>query len=394
MKYKFLTVIVGMPLFAWLIFTACEAPNQPTFTAENDPNPTGMSAATISAVNPEEAYLKDIITISGTGFNTTQELNMVAFGTKTAKIITASATELKVQAPNISGETVPVKVAIKGSEFWSNEVDFTFKPSVETLSEEINWAMGVEADDDGNVYVGSAADEMIYKISPDGSQSEFASLPMKGAIGWGPDNYLYVCEMDEGKIVRISPDGSTIEDYVEAEGAVDFDWASNGNMYIVQNWGSGISMFDGSAVTLVSEYEGELKSCRVFGEYLYVAAVWDGAILKFPITADGLGDAEVVFEGDSPVGIEFDSEGTMYYTLAWETSLYTMKDDGSEEVLYEGELMTPMRYITFHNKAMYIVFPGWGEVGAVMKAYIGVEQAPNYGLHYLLGNWVIGLLGD
>jgi len=186
--------------------------------------------------------------------------------------------------------------------------------------------------------------------------------------------------MDDGKIVRISPDGSTIEDYVEAEGAVDFDWASNGNMYIVQNWGGGISMFDGSAVTHVSEYEGELKSCRVFGEYLYVTAIWDGMILKFPITVDGLGDAEVVFEGDSPVGLEFDSEGTMYYTLAWETSLYTMKEDGSEEVLYEGELMTPMRYITFHNKAMYIVFPGEGEVGAVMKAYIGVEQAPNYGL--------------
>jgi hypothetical protein len=380
MKYKFLTVIVGLPLLAWLILTACEAPNQPTFTAENDPNPTGLSAATISAVNPDEAYLKDIITISGSGFNTTQELNLVAFGSKTAKIVTATATELKVQAPNISGETVPVKVAIKGSEFWSNEIDFMFKLAVETLSEEINWAMGVEADDDGNVYVGSAADEMIYKISPDGSQSEFASLPMKGAMGWGPDNHLYVCEMDEGKIVRISPDGSTIEDYAEAEGAVDFDWASNGNMYIVQNWEGGISMFDGSAVTHVSEYEGELKSCRVFGEYLYVTAIWDGVILKFPITVDGLGDAEVVFEGDSPVGLEFDSEGTMYYTLAWETSLYTMKDDGSEEVLYEGELMTPMRYITFHNKFMYIVFPGWEEVGAVMKAYIGVEQAPNYGL--------------
>lgn len=379
MKYKFLLVMFGLLLLAWLIFAACEAPNQPTYTAENDPNSTGLSAATINAINPNEAYLKDIITISGSGFNTTPEFNLVAFGSKTSKIMSATGTELKVQAPNISGETVPVKVAIKGSELWSNEFDFTFKLAVETITEDINWAMGVEADDDGNVYVGSAADEMIYKIAPDGSKSEFAALPMKGSIGWGPDNYLYVCEMDEGKIVRISPDGATIEDVVEVEAAVDFDWASNGTMFIVQNWGNGISMFDGSAVTHVSEYEGELKSCRVFGEHLYVTSIWDGVILKFPITADGLGDGEVVFEGDSPVGLEFDSEGAMYYTLAWETSLYTMKQDGSEEVLYEGELMTPMRYITFHNKTMYIVYPGWGDVGAVMKAYIGVEQAPNYG---------------
>jgi TPP-dependent 2-oxoacid decarboxylase len=78
--------------------------------------------------------------------------------------------------------------------------------------------------------------------------------------------------------------------------------------------------------------------------------------------------------------VELDSEGTLYYTPAWETSLYTLKADGTEEILYEGELMTPMRYLTFHDKTMYIVYPGWGDVGMVMSAYIGVQQAPNHGL--------------
>jgi len=41
--------------------------------------------------------------------------------------------------------------------------------------------------------------------------------------------------------------------------------------------------------------------------------------------------------------------------------------------------MTPMRYTAFKGKNCYFVYPGWGDVGGVMKAYIGVEQAPDYG---------------
>ena len=378
MKYKFLSVILGVPLLAWLIFTACEAPNQPTFTAETDPNPTGLSAAAISAIDPAEGYLKDIVTITGSGFNTAPELNLVAFGTRTGTIISATQTELKVQAPNIADETVPVKVAIKGSESWSNEMDFTFKATLTVLDEEIAWPNGVDVDDEGNVYVGSATDAIIYKISTDGTKSEFAAnVPVSGAIRFGPQNYLYVCLKNDSKIVRISPDGANVEDVVEAPGPVYFDWDANGNMYICAN-DSGIVRFDKSgALTAVADLNTP-KSCRVFGNHLYVTNIWDGQIVRFEITADGLTNEEIIYEGTAPVGIEFDIEGTMYYTEAWDVSLYTRKQDGTEEVLYDGELLTPMRYITFNKKTMYIVYPGWGDVGTVMKAYIGVEQAPNY----------------
>ena len=376
MKYKFLTVIVGVPLLAWLIFTACEAPNQPTITAENDPNPTGLSAATVSAIDPAEGYLKDIVTITGSGFNTTPQFNLVAFGTKTAKIMSVTDNELKVRAPNISDETVSVKVAIKGSETWSNEVDFTFKLALQVIDEEIAWPNGVDEDDDGNVYIGSAGDEIIYQIAPDGTKSEFAAVPISGSMKFGPQKYLYVCLQNEGKIVRISPDGSTIEDVVEVESPVYFDWDQNKNMYIISN-SVGVMKFDGSAVTQVAEI-GSPKSCRVFGEYLYVTDIDESRMLRYHITASGLEDETVILEGDALQSVEFDINGTIYYNLAWETSLYTLAADGTEEVLYEGELMTPMRYMTFKNKSIYLVYPGWGDVGMVMKAYIGVEQAPRY----------------
>ncbi len=64
---------------------------------------------------------------------------------------------------------------------------------------------------------------------------------------------------------------------------------------------------------------------------------------------------------------------------AWETSLFTVSAEGDEGVMFEEQLETPMHYLTFFDKAIYVVYPGWGDVGVVLKTYIGVEQAPNYG---------------
>ncbi len=379
MKYKSLSAIMGAALLILILFIGCEGPNQPTYGPDRpDPNASGTLPATVNTITPNEGYLKDIITISGSGFNTNPLYTLVAFGNKTGQVVSATENELQVQTPNISGETVKVKVAVKGSDFWSNELDFTFMNTTDNIDEEIVWPNGVDVDDAGNIYVGSAADGIIFKITPDGEKSEFAQIAVNGAIRFGPGGYLYVCQKEEGKISRISPDGQTIEDIVETDSPVYLDWDKNGNMYIVNNE-EGITRFTpGDEPVQVAEVSSA-KSCRVFGDQLFVTAIWEGQIWRLDITADGLENPEIILEGDSPVGLEFDKDGTMYYTLAWETSLYTLNQDGGEEVLYDGELMTPMRYITFNKKFMYIVYPGWGDVGQVMRVYIGVEQAPNYG---------------
>ena len=381
MRYRLYYQIVGLACLVVLFWMACEIPNQPEYGPDNpDPNPTGGSAATVTAVTPGEGYLKEDVTIQGSGFDPTPESNLVAFGDKVGTVQSASETELVVTTPNIAGETVQVRVAVKGSEFWSNEVDFTFKTALAVLAEEFPWPMGVEADDDGNVYVGSASDEVIYKIAPDGTQSVFADVPPSGSLGWGPDGYLYVAQSWENKIARVSPDGQTVEDYLEdVDTPVDFDWDQNGNMYICSN-DAGFKMYDGAAVTHLADIGGGAKSCRVFGDNVYLTNIWDSQIMKFPITGTGVGEAEIVYQGDSPVGLEIDSEGTIYFTEAWETTLYAMHSDGEIEELFAEELMTPMRYLTFHGKIIYIVYPGWGDLGEVMSAYIGVEQAPNWGI--------------
>ncbi|GAB4362887.1 MAG: hypothetical protein Kow0042_00280 [Calditrichia bacterium] len=379
MKWKNVLVITGLTIMLSLLMVACEGPEQPTYDADHpDPNPTGAPPAKIDSLSPGEGFLKDVVNIYGSGFNTEPVFNFVAFGKKTATVLSATGNMLQVQAPNISGETVEVKVAVKGSEFWSNTHEFEFFNALEVINDDIAWPNGVAVDDNDNVYIGSAGDGVIYRIAPDGSKTTFAAVSVSGAIEFGPNGYLYVCEQGEGKIVRISPDGTTVEDVVSAGSPIDFDWDADGNLYIVSNWEGIYRMDTGGNVEQVASIDNP-KCVRVFGNNLYITDIWNGTIHKFDITLAGLENQETVYEGDSPLGLEFDADGTMYFTEAWETSLYSMKPDGSTEVLYEGQLMTPMHYLTFYQKKMYIVYPGWGDVGQTMSAYIGVMQAPNYG---------------
>lgn len=379
MKSKRSRLFLAAFLLAGFAFLACEGPDQPVYGPEHpDPNPTGLTAARIDSLAPSIGYLRDIVTIHGSGFNPEAEFNLVLFGSKKAEVVSVTANEIKVVAPNLADETVPVRVAIKGSEFWSNQTDYTFLPTLTTLDEEISWPNGVAVDDDGNVYVGSANDGVIHRIAPDGSKSTFAEVAVSGSIHFGPNKYLYVCLKGEGKIVRISPDGGTVEDVIEVDAPNDFTWDANHNMYIISE-GVGIYKVVDNALVLLAEV-GSGKNVRVFNGYIYANDIWNGTILRYAITPSGLGEEEVVLETESPSTLEFDAEGTLYYAQAWEVSLYTLKADGSEEVLYDGQLMTPMRYSAFKGKYIYLVYPGWADIGMVMRAYIGVEGAPEYGV--------------
>ncbi|MCJ7802784.1 MAG: IPT/TIG domain-containing protein, partial [Candidatus Marinimicrobia bacterium] len=247
MKNNILLNFVGIIIATMVLFTGCEKIEHTVYGSDNpDPNPTGSSPAVITDVTPSEGYLKDIVTINGSGFSTTPEENLVSFGQMVGVTVAATSTSLQVETPIITGQTVEVKVAVKGSEFWSNSGEFTFKDAVALIHDDINWPMGVDADADGNVYVGSAGDGVIYMISPEGDLSVFAEVEPSGAIRFGPENWLYVCQSWEGTVTRISPDGSTSELFAESDGAIDIDWDAAGNAYILQNGGGGVERIDTS----------------------------------------------------------------------------------------------------------------------------------------------------
>jgi hypothetical protein len=106
---------------ASFVFASCK--DGPVF---NDPNPSGLAAPVINSIEPASGLLNDTVTITGSGFNTNTDYNFVSFTNDVGTVVSASATELKVKLPGIVNTAVKAKVAVKGSLYWSNGVDFQF----------------------------------------------------------------------------------------------------------------------------------------------------------------------------------------------------------------------------------------------------------------------------
>jgi hypothetical protein len=370
------------------IVPGCQNTDNPMYGPGNpDPNPPNTPPAVLTAVTPDNAYPFEVVVISGSGFNPVASENMVTLGAKVCEVTAASATELTIVTPATSG-LINLRVAPRGAEEWSNLLEFNLKSFIPTITDsshefiadDLEWPMGVDVDDAGNVYVGSATNGVIYKIDPAGTRTVFATTPVAGSIHFGPENYLYVADKDAGKVVRISPDGSTIEDVVTTHGGVrDFDWDADGNMYLIG--GGNISkMPPGGSATVIASDAGSNRNCRIFGDYIYVNGVWDGSLWRFDISGATIGERELVLEGPNPLALDFDDAGVLYWTTAWESEVYLYAPRGAEEVtIYSDELDGRLRYMTYYGQDIYLVHPGGGDIGSVQKIHIGRNQAPRFG---------------
>ena len=388
MKFKKITKYLLLPALLLVINTSCKEEGLTEFV---DPNPANVQPPVITEINPTEAFLKDTVTVIGTGFNSVAEYNSIVFGNKIGKVVSATETELRVILPDVSGDTVKARVSVKGAVDWSNEIDFAFKNTISVFANDINNAWGLAADNDGNIYVGSYDDKAIYKITPSGDKSVFvADIPVNGAIHFGPDNSLYACQAENAKIVKISLDGA-VEDYATIDWPVDFDWDSNGKLYVVMNWGGIYSQnSDGTFTSEVNAADGNIITMRIFDDKLYANSSWNAVVQVYNITSNGLevGDA---FTGEFTVmGIDIDANGKVYYHQYWANTLQTIDTDGTMGTMYDGLIVAngaetnPLRFMTFSGKSLFVIVnagvdkPDGGNT--IMELYIGVSGAPVYGV--------------
>jgi len=90
----------------------------------------------LTAVAPAEARAGDTVVVQGEGFSTTLHENVVLFGNKSGRIITAAPTELQVEVPDLgmgSVARVAVRVKVQGRESGTLIVDVAPGfPAVET----------------------------------------------------------------------------------------------------------------------------------------------------------------------------------------------------------------------------------------------------------------------
>src|SRR4030066_682539 len=184
--YKF--VAVSSISFSFLLIASCSEDVTPSLydlAAESSATPV------ITSISPPNQALAGVtpLSISGSNFSTTAKNNFVYFNGRPGTVISATASQLVVLAPNVVADTVLVKISVLHSEKFSNiyqyklatawEEYYPFDPIAEK-------AYGIIIDNNNNLLV-NLYDIGIWKVTPDKQKSLY--IPKGNTQKW--DNFRY-----------------------------------------------------------------------------------------------------------------------------------------------------------------------------------------------------------
>ena len=225
---------------------------------------------------------------------------------------------------------------------YSNSLTLAQQSFVEIIAELPIGTGGLEIDDQGNVYLGDYGETLggdpgttIYKITPDGSQSIFAS-GLAGAAGntIGPDGSFYQSNFQGGKISKILADG-TKSDYatgMSSPSGLVFDDARN--LYVANCGNNSIKKVSpqGEVSTFA---EGSIFSCPrgiVMDENgnFYVSNFSNDNIIK--ITPDGQSSVFASFNGGNNGHLTYFG-GNLYVAARAANQIYKLDLNGNIDLL-------------------------------------------------------------
>lgn len=376
----------GLCLLLALAASACDGPVQPNYYGtDEDPLPGGGTPPTLTSIEPARGFAGDEVVLTGQGFRPNPEQTMINVGTAVAEVVSMSENQVVIRMPlNASGDQI-VRAAVWGAEAWSNALTFTYLSDHVTFSYGIPAPKGVAVDDAGNLYISSGADQAIYRIDgADSTRSTFASLPVTGPMEFGPGGALYV--VTSAGVDRVLP-GGAVEPVVALAGVMDFDWAENGDLYVLV--ANRIHRWSGGALAEVATVT-QGQRLRVFEGYVYVTELTRARVARFPITGTGLGPLEVYYNAGTPImGLDIDADGSVYaggfvrdYVL--KAAADRANDSDITQIPNETDRANPFRKVTnrladvyLHGSVMYLVQDD--PAGKVWRIFVGADNAPRHG---------------
>ena len=354
-----------------LMLAGCEI--EPTKSLY-DPDISSGLTPEITSITPEGGALAGVgeVVINGSNFSSNTDYVKVFFDQAPADVKEANLTRIVVQAPNIFGDSIQVKVAIHKVEMFSNIAIYKLMPAVDAIGNlmDDDVGFGIAVDMDGNFYV-SFSDKEIKKITPEGITTTYVpntTFLKANNMKMGPDNTIYaaVAAGRIRKIVTIGPDG-TEGTYVSlSDSPRDLDFDQNGNIWVAA--GNDIHIVKTDKTTeVVQLFSVMLRSVRVFNGFVYISGrdddTGEAKIWKAEIQGETLGDAQVVMDVAAADWLEgaivncftFKDDGSMIIgTDHSPDGIFVFNEsDGSHEVLYSG-LIEPEIYAMSWNEGNYI----------------------------------------
>jgi len=375
-----------------------------------DPNDKGATPPSISSITPEGvAYaVSDELIIRGQNFSPIAADNFVYFNTTKVEVLSASATELKVMTPNVLGDSVKIKVAVMGAQLFSNIKIYKVLPTFIDLGSygPVDAFYAIETDVNGNLYVNIEAGTTgrIDKITPAGVTTPYATIPFGVArsMKFGPDGSLYVAR-NAPIIARVPPNGGASVNLAalpNGESGSDLDFDKDGNMWVVGTNSTAanrrVVKMRNNAVVTSYIFNAQLRVCRVFNNYLYVAGqdgtdnnnlkIWRAAI-------DGNGDLgafEVYYNWYSSYSstiyaITFAADGTLYAANDGTPTVVSISPNKVVAPLYPANLARMTYNFIWGTGEKYVYLTkrigasGGDANNKIMKVYMAKDGAPYFG---------------
>ena len=374
-----------------------------------DPNQPELPQPEITSVVPPDSALSGVgeIMINGKNFSANAGEDLVFFNEVPVEIKSATTTQLIVTTPVLEGDSIAIKVAVQGSELFSDPWNYKLNPAVADFGRIFEGAIAyaIASDAAGNVYYfvrNESVGNEIFKTTPQGETESlgFTSFLIANAMKIGPGNLLYIAPTGRiRKISTFSLDG-TEGTYVSLPAnPIDLDFDASGNIWVV---GTRLLMrvtTDKKVDQMLTFPVNRMYGVRVFDGHVYAGGedtnTGEKKIWRAEIQGDALGDLEVVLdvanaawlEGASVLSFTFAEDGEMVLGTDHPMGIFLYRSDGTNEPLYPGLFEPEIYAMSWANgPTLYAVRhrrsadnPGTFDFSQIYKISLSKNNAPYFG---------------
>ena len=191
----------------------------------------------------------------------------------------------------------------------------TVAPNVSTfVDSNVGYTSGVVVDSSGNLYVSDTTNQLVHRVTPAGSVSNFAA-GVGNATGLAMDSSgnLYVADTAGNSVHKVTSAGTVSTFATGFSGPIGLALDSSGNLYVTNRTGRTIDRVTpaGTVSTYATGFTDPEGPAFDAAGNLYVADMGDNTVKK--VTPQG---AVSTFAGgfDRPEGVAFDSAGNLFVT--------------------------------------------------------------------------------
>jgi sugar lactone lactonase YvrE len=307
------------------VLVSCQKSSQNAPIAPTVP-PISLTPLDISSINPASGPYSTIVTITGTGFDTSTAKNSIKFNGVRAVVQKATSTQLMVVVPKAAG-TGAITAQVGSQSALGPVFTYSYTVTVSTLagsgiegfadgdaaSAQFDHPMGVAVDLLGNIYVADEFNNCIRKINSVGMVSTLAGSVTAGYLdGKGaaakfslPTSLtidvlgnIYISELFN-HIRKVTPDGT-----VSTLAGIGPSGYVNGNVTVAQfNNPAGVALDINGNIYVADTHNERIRKISPSG---IVSTLAGNGTLGF---ADGNGSSA---QFNDPFGLAADAQGNIY----------------------------------------------------------------------------------